>query len=119
LCAAPSRARALPSSVVAIGLETARAEWEGAARTLESQRGEQPHYGRLLVQLEVVSAELRKRVGQTFTLDELARAYADAERWAREAVSEHAATPGWARDLSLVTAAAFHAYQRGATDYEP
>ena len=104
---------------MAIGVETARTEWEDAARTIESLRREQPRYDWLLAQLEVVTSELRRRVGQTFTLAELADAYADAERWTREAVSEHGATPGWARDLSLVTAAAFHAYQLGATDYEP
>jgi hypothetical protein len=104
---------------VVIGLHTARAEWEDAARTIQSLRGEQLRHDRLLAQLDVVTSELRRRVGQTFTLGELADAYADAERWSREAVSEHAATPGWARDLSLVTAAAFHAYQLGATDYEP
>ena len=65
----------------------------------------------------MVGDELRKRVGQTFTLAELAAAYGDAERWAREAVEERAPSPGWPRDLALVLAAAFHAYQRGATDY--
>jgi hypothetical protein len=34
-------------------------------------------------------------------------------------VSERAPTQGWARDLATVTAAAFDAYQLGATDYMP
>ena len=53
--------------------------------------------------------ELRKQVGQTFTLAELADAYRDADRWAREVVEERAPSPGWPRDLALVLAAAFHA----------
>jgi len=94
-----------------------RQEWEEGHRRLESERGDRARYERLLEQIEVVTDELRRRVGQTFTLAELAGAYRDAERWAREAVEEHAPSPGWPRDLSLVLAAAFHSYQRGAADY--
>lgn len=99
-------------------LGTARHEWEEGASRIEAARGEGVRYGRLLDQVEVVTAELRRRVGQVYSLAELAAAYADAERWARDAVSERAATPGWARDLATVTAAAFHTYRRGATDYQ-
>jgi hypothetical protein len=70
-------------------------------------------------QLDVVTDELRKRVGQTFTLEQLAVTYQDADEWARAAVSEHAATPGWPRTLAIVQDAAFHMYQRGAVDYAP
>jgi hypothetical protein len=97
--------------------ELVRQEWEEGERRLESERGDGARYGRLLEQVEIVSDELRKRVGQTYTLAELARAYRDAERWARETVEERAPSPGWPRDLALVLAAAFHAYQRGALDY--
>jgi hypothetical protein len=104
---------------VAIGLETARHEWEDALRRVEAERRDPTRYGRLLAQVEVVTDELRRRVGQTYTLADLLRAYGDAESWARGAVSERAATPGWARDLTTAIAAAFHTYQRGAVDYEP
>ena len=63
--------------------------------------------------------ELRRRMGQTYTLAELAAAYGDSERWGREVLEARVVTPGWPRDLTLVLAAAFDAYQRGATDYEP
>jgi hypothetical protein len=109
----------LDSVVVAVGLDTARQEWAEAAGRVEAARAQQPRYDRLLAQVDVVAGELRRRVGQTFTLDELARAYGAAESWASEVVSEQAGTPGWARDLATVTAAAFHAYRRGALDYEP
>jgi hypothetical protein len=104
---------------VAAVLEPTRREWEEGYRRLEEARADRRQYERLLAQVEVVVEELRRRVGQTFTLAELADAYADADGWAREAVSEHAATPGWPRDLTTVEAAAFHQYQRGAVDYEP
>jgi hypothetical protein len=100
-----------------LGLDTVRQEWEEGARRVEAARHQQPAYERLLTQMDVVTAELKRRVGQTFSLAELAAAYRDADGWARDAVSDRAGAPGWARDLATVTAAAFHAYQRGAADY--
>lgn len=94
-----------------------RQEWEEGHRRLEAERADPRRYRQLVEQLEVVVDELRKQVGQTYTLAELADAYRDSERWAREVVEERAPAPGWPRDLSLVLAAAFHAYQRGAVDY--
>jgi len=96
-----------------------RQEWGEGHRRLEAEREDPRRYHRLVEQLELVVDELRKRLGQTYTLAELAAAYRDSERWAREAVEERAPSPGWPRDLSLVLAAAFYAYQRGAVDYEP
>jgi hypothetical protein len=98
-------------------LELTRHEWEDGHRRLEAARGDSRRYHRLVGQVELVTNELRKQVGQTFTLAELAAAYVDAERWARELVEERAPSPGWPRDLALVLAAAFYAYQRGAVDY--
>jgi hypothetical protein len=100
-------------------LDIVRAEWEEAHRRLEEQRSDPIAYRRLLAQVDVVVEELRRRVGATYTLDGLADAYGDAERWSRAAIEERAATPGWPRTLSLVEGAAFHLYQRGAQDYRP
>jgi hypothetical protein len=94
-----------------------RQEWEEGDRRLEAQRSDRARYETLLRQIEIVTEELRKQVGQTYTLAELAGAYRESERWAREVVQERVPSPGWPRDLALVLAAAFHAYQRGATDY--
>jgi hypothetical protein len=104
---------------MATATETIRREWEDGHRRFE-QLARDPVAGpRLLEQLEVLTDELRKRVGQTFTLDELAVAYRGAERWSRDAISERAPSPGWARTVSLVEDEAFHQYQRGAVDYVP
>ena len=102
---------------MADSVELTRQEWEEGHRRLEAQRDDPRRYRRLVQQLELVADELRKRVGGTYTLADLASAYHDADRWARELVEERAPSPGWPRDLSLVLAAAFHAYQRGAVDY--
>ena len=104
---------------MSVVLEVVRREWEDGYRRFEAASRDPVAGQRLRQQLEVVSDELRRRIGQTFTLDELARAYERADTWARDVVSEHAATPGWPRTLTLVQDTAFHLYQRGAVDYEP
>ena len=109
---------ALESATVSTqALNLIRQEWDDGYRRLESERDDVARYHRLVGQVELVVDELRKRVGQTYTLAELADAYRDADRWARGVVEERAPAPGWPRDLALVLAAAFHAYQRGAVDY--
>jgi hypothetical protein len=97
----------------------ARQEWEEGSRRLESARDDEGRYLRLLELLDLVLDELRKRIGQTYTLEELVAAYGRSERWAHEVLEERAETATWPRDLSVVLAAAFDAYQRGAVDYEP
>jgi hypothetical protein len=98
-------------------LELTRHEWDDGHRRLEAERDDAVRYHRLIGQVEAVLDELRRRVGGTYTLAELADVYRDADVWARGAVADNAPGPGWPRDLSLVLAAAFHAYQRGASDY--
>jgi len=104
---------------VATVTEAVRREWEEGYRRFETATRDPVAGQRLLAQLEVVTDELRRRIGQTFTLDELAAAYERADAWVHHAVSEHAATPGWPRSLAMVEDAAFHLYQRGAVDYAP
>jgi hypothetical protein len=97
----------------------ARQEWEEGSRRLEAAREDRRRYRQLLERLELVLDELRRQLGQTYTLAELVAAYGESDRWAREVLEERSTAPGWPRDLSLVLAAAFDAYQRGAIDYEP
>lgn len=98
----------------------ARRQWEeGHQRFDEQSHGEARRQEFLLAALETVTDELRRRVGQTFTLDELAAAYASADQWVREAIAEHAPFPAWPRSAITVQDAAFHIYARGASDYAP
>jgi hypothetical protein len=105
---------ALSSYVV----ENARQQWKAGHRRFEEEARDPARRLRLLGHLETISDELRKRIGSTFTLAELADVYAGAEDWVREALAE-AGAPGWPRDLALVSDEAFHLYARGATDYRP
>ena len=100
-------------------LESARRDWEDAYRRLEEAARDPARAEQLRLQLGVVTDELRKRVGSSFTLADLVTEYRDADSWARDTVSERAAAPGWPRTLSVVEGAAFHLYARGAVDYAP
>lgn len=100
-------------------LDLVRRDWEDGHRRLELASRDDTQAERLRFQLDVISAELRRRVGSTFSLGMLAEAYAGADVWARQAIEEQAATPGWARTISIVEDAAFHIYARGAVDYTP
>ena len=102
-----------------IAVESVRQEWERGFRRFEDAVRDPALRPQLLEQLEVVTDELRKRVGQTFTIAELASVYARADDWVRSAVEERADYPGWVRTVALVQDAAFHQYQRGAVDYNP
>jgi hypothetical protein len=104
---------------MASALEAARQQWAEGNRRLESQASDPDVYERLLDQLEAATDELRKRVGEIFTLAQLADVYGGSDTWIREAVEERAPTPGWTRQLSVVQDAAFHLYARGAIDYSP
>lgn len=101
-----------------LSVDTVRQQWEEGNRRFES-RAADAVYPDLLEQLEVATDELRKRVGQTFTLAQLVDAYAASDYWLREAVEERIDSPGWVRHLTVVQDAAFHQYARGATDYSP
>lgn len=98
--------------------ELIQQEWEDGHRRLEAERSDRRRYETLLRQIDIVTEQLRKQVGQTYTLAELASSYRDAERWAREVVEDRVPSAGWPRDIALVLAAAYYAYQRGASDYQ-
>jgi hypothetical protein len=100
-------------------LETTRREWEEGHRRLQAAARDSALQGRLLVEVDLVLDQLRRRVGQTFTLAELAAAYLEADHWVQEALTEGGAGPGWPARLTTVQDAAFHLYSRGALDYRP
>ena len=103
----------------AVDVQLARQHWEDGRSRIERARSNASAYARLNAQVELVASELRKRVGQTFTLDELADAYERADDWARDAVDVADPDAPPPADVPAVAAAAFHQYARGATDYRP
>jgi len=103
-------------------VELARQHWAEGYRRLVQAKGAEPRlHARLLDQVEVVTRELRRRIGKSFTLAELADAYARADRWVQDALGEHAERGGrgWIATVTTAADAAFHLYARGARDYRP
>ena len=98
-------------------VEVARQQWkEGHRRIQEAPDARRHHL--LLAAAEAVTEEIRRRIGQSFTLEELAQLYADAEGWVLETVEDTAVT-GAGPELATAVDAAFYAYSRGARDFVP
>lgn len=100
-------------------LDAARQQWDEGNRRLSAEVSDPDAFEALMDQVEAVTEELRRRIGEHFTLDELADVYGAADNWVLEAVAERGQRPGWAGKLSVAQDAAFHRYARGAQDYSP
>src|SRR5437867_6163145 len=68
----PTESVPLPSASVSAQIETARHQWEEGHRRLQAAAADPIRYARLSAQVEALAEELRRRLGQVFTLRELA-----------------------------------------------
>ena len=98
-------------------LSLIRHEWEDGNRRLEAERSDPRRYRTLVRQVELVIDELRKQVGQTFTLASWPPPIGTptagrAPRWRNG--RRPAAGPATSSSCSPPS---FYAYQRGAVDY--
>ncbi len=100
-------------------VELARQQWQEGYRRLQQEARSPGAEERLGEQVEAVTAELRRRLGSSFTLAELAHLYEGCEGWTQEVVARRCPEPGWARWVATAADAAFHLYARGARDYRP
>ena len=92
-------------------VDLARQQWQDGTRRVAADR-------RLLTQVDHVVAALRQRVGQVFTMQELADQYDRADDWARNVVDD-AFPDDPPVEAGTVADAAFDVYSRGASDYRP
>ena len=100
-------------------VDTARHQWEEGNRRLSATVSDPDAFETLMAQVEAVTEALRRRIGEHFTLAELAEVYGGDDGWVYEAMGERALRPGWASKITVAQDAAFHLYARGATDYSP
>jgi len=100
-------------------VELARQHWHDGSRRVEAARADGRRYRELVSGVDLVVARLRQRVGQTFTLAELAAAYDGADEWARELLDDADPEAPVPTEPWTIADAAFHAYARGAVDYRP
>jgi hypothetical protein len=102
-------------------IAAARHQWDEGKRRLADEGEETARAKHLDLLVDAVVDELQRRVGQTFTLRQLAEAYGGAEDWVREVIARSAPPRARAgiRDTALVQDAAFAHYAQGASDYSP
>jgi hypothetical protein len=99
-------------------VEVARQQWHEGHRRFQAAADDPLRYERLAAHVAVLTGELRRRIGQVFTLGELADEYTRAEAWSRDVADEAVPLPGPA-DLATAEDAAFHLYARAARDFDP
>ena len=104
-----------PARLVLVPYEIARDQWEAGLRRLDAAYPEQaPTLERVT---RAVQAELRRRLGGPFTLDELVDLYDEGTGWCTDLAVEVAPDEPFAWDARIVADAAFGRYQRAATDF--
>jgi hypothetical protein len=100
-------------------VELARQHWNDGNRRVEATRRDRSRHARQLRYVELVLGGLRRRVGQTFTLKELAEVYDRADAWVPDLLDDAEPDEGPVSEPGTITDAAFHHYARGAMDYRP
>lgn len=98
-----------------MSFDSAVQQWrEGLRRLDDAPPHERPALERVT---ERVYEQLRRRLGSTFTLDELADLYDDGTSWTLDLAAQVAPGAPWAWDQRIVADAAFGRYMREAADF--
>ena len=100
---------------MAVPFETAVEQWQAGQRRLEQAPAEERRTLERVTRR--VEDELRRRLGSTFTTDELAVLYDAGTSWVSEVAMAAAPDEPFAWDVRVVGDAAFHRYMREAADY--
>jgi hypothetical protein len=95
--------------------ETAVFDWRAGERAVSGSAPDE----RLAMErvVEAILAELRRRLGITFTVEELADLYDQGTDWTLDIAQRVAPDAPWAWDASVASDAAFNRFLREATDY--
>jgi hypothetical protein len=103
------------ATLAGVAFETAMEQWQAGVRRLE----EAPFDERPILEAVTreVHAELRRRLGSTFTTEELADLYDAGTSWVSDIAIAVAPESPFAWDVRVVGDAAFARYLREATDY--
>lgn len=95
-------------------LENALFQWEEGRRALQAI--DDPRQRRLADRVvEAIRDELRRRIGPTFSAEELADLYGQGTDWAQQVAIDVA--PAVEGEAQTLADAAFWLYLRGATDF--
>ncbi|MFI5004403.1 MAG: hypothetical protein ACHQE6_05250 [Solirubrobacterales bacterium] len=97
------------------GFENAIYQWQQGERRLQAAPPERRVLQERIV--NVLVAELRRRLGGRFDSEELAELYGRGTSWCLQLAMDAAPGDPWAWDSSVVVDAAFGRYLREAADY--
>ena len=98
-----------------MSFENANYQWQQGERRLRSEPAERrPLLERVT---DALVAELRRRLGGTFSSDELVALYERGTAWCLQVAMKIAPEDPWAWDAGVVVDAAFGRYLREAADY--
>jgi hypothetical protein len=103
------------ATLARVAFETAMEQWQAGVRRLEEAPFDE--HPILEAVTREVHAELRRRLGSTFTTEELAELYDSGTSWVSDIAIAVAPEAPFAWDVRIVGDAAFARYVREATDY--
>jgi hypothetical protein len=98
-------------------LENALFLWEEGAKRLRELSGNPRAYRAALRAVEAIRDGLRRRIGQTFSAQQLAELYGEGTDWCLEAARNAAPMEAVDLDPQAIVDGAFYHYLRGAYDY--
>jgi hypothetical protein len=101
-------------------IESMRRDWADGERRLAAARSRDParaaNYDRVVAALR---RDLRRRLGQTYSMNDIARVYEGSARWARDVAQLAAPSAAYAHDLGVTADAVFAEAARSASDWVP
>ena len=101
-----------------LSVQLAREDWRSGERIVERILADPARAPIATSVMRELQKELRRRLGQTYTLAALTALYGDADRWGRAAAQRVAPEIGWAHDSVFADAACAQA-ARNARDWKP
>jgi serine phosphatase RsbU (regulator of sigma subunit) len=101
-----------------LSVQIAREDWRNGERIVERVLADPARAVIAASVMRELQRELRRRLGQTYTLAALAALYGDVDHWGREAAQRVAPEIGWAHDGVFADAACARA-ARNARDWKP
>jgi hypothetical protein len=102
---------------VGFPVENAVLQWEEGYRALQGARSDPAAYRAIGRGVLAVQDALRKRLGSSFSVEELASLYRDQSDWALELAMQKLPDDGRLSDTSTIVDAAFYLYMREAADF--
>jgi len=99
------------------GLDNAIFQWEEGSRSLHAARNDPARQRQLTRAMSSIHAELRRRLGSSFSVAELADLYQAGTDWCLDIVLSMPYNSESPLDSATAIDAAFHLYMREASDF--